>query len=101
MHVLTIWARPSGLLIAQGLKKYNIPFTIFDKAKAERGREWAVTLHWAMQTVRSLLPEHLAGRLLVAQTNLWEGVSSEKEEVFIRKWFDGRETFFDTTPKNA
>ena len=90
MHVLIIGAGPTGLLIAQGLRKNGIPFTIFEKAEHERKRNWAVTLHWRMPVVRSLLPRELAARLDEAQTNPWEPVPAEKEEIFVRNGATGQ-----------
>lgn len=81
MNVLIIGGGITGLLIGQGLKKNGISCTVFEKATQERSREWAVTLHWSMQLVLSLLPPHLAARLNEAHTNPWEVVPADREEI--------------------
>ncbi|KAH4162708.1 hypothetical protein HBI81_222970 [Parastagonospora nodorum] len=65
-HVLIIGAGTSGLLIAQGLKKASIPFTIFESETPStyqtRPREWGMTLHWGSSHIASCLPESLVAR---------------------------------------
>ncbi|KAK5174665.1 uncharacterized protein LTR77_001747 [Saxophila tyrrhenica] len=56
----------SGLLLAQGLKKHEIPFSIFeseDSAKFHRAREWGMSIQWALPMLADLLPNHLLERL--------------------------------------
>ncbi|KAF3042653.1 hypothetical protein E8E12_005228 [Didymella heteroderae] len=56
----------SGLLVAQGLKKNGIAFTIFESETSTtyqtRPREWGMTLHWGSTHIASCLPEDLAAR---------------------------------------
>ncbi|KAF2825514.1 FAD/NAD(P)-binding domain-containing protein [Ophiobolus disseminans] len=67
LHVLIVGAGTSGLLIAQGLKKASIPFTIFEHESSStyqsRPREWGMTLHWGSSHLASCLPPHLLARL--------------------------------------
>ncbi|KAG8528465.1 uncharacterized protein KY384_007383 [Bacidia gigantensis] len=64
-HVLIIGAGITGLVLAQSLKKNDIPFTIFerDPSVSFRGRGWGLTIHWSLDTFISLLPQHLVDRL--------------------------------------
>ncbi|KAF2621178.1 FAD/NAD(P)-binding domain-containing protein [Macroventuria anomochaeta] len=66
LHVLIVGAGTSGLLVAQGLKKNGIAFTIFESETSTtyqtRPREWGMTLHWGASHIASCLPEDLAAR---------------------------------------
>ncbi|KAF2025085.1 FAD/NAD(P)-binding domain-containing protein [Setomelanomma holmii] len=66
MHVLIVGAGTSGLLIAQGLKKASVPFTIFESESTStyqtRPREWGMTLHWGSSHIQSCLPDDLVAR---------------------------------------
>jgi flavin-dependent dehydrogenase len=64
-HVLIVGAGITGLVLAQGLRKHNVPFTVFerDPDPYHRGRGWGLTIHWALENLLSLLPEHIIGRL--------------------------------------
>ncbi|OBA22379.1 FAD/NAD(P)-binding domain-containing protein [Metschnikowia bicuspidata var. bicuspidata NRRL YB-4993] len=59
-----------GLLAAQALKARGVDFVIFDRDRDVHFREdagWAITLHWALDTFLSLLPENLASEIYEAQ----------------------------------
>jgi 2-polyprenyl-6-methoxyphenol hydroxylase-like FAD-dependent oxidoreductase len=60
-HILIIGAGITGLTLAQALKKRNVRFTIFerDPNRLHRGKGWGLTVHWALDTFCSLLPDHL------------------------------------------
>ena len=64
-HILIIGAGITGLTLAQALKTQNVPFTIFerDAEPSSRGRGWGLTIHWALDTFLSLLPQHIIARL--------------------------------------
>ncbi|KAH7069994.1 hypothetical protein BKA63DRAFT_92978 [Paraphoma chrysanthemicola] len=66
LHVLIVGAGTTGLLIAQGLKKSSIRFTLFESETPStyltRPREWGMTLHWGSSHIQSCLPPHLASR---------------------------------------
>ena len=64
-HVLIIGAGITGLVLAQSLKTHGIPFTVFerDPEPSTRGRGWGLTIHWALDTFLSLLPQSLIDRL--------------------------------------
>lgn len=63
-HVLIIGAGAAGLLAAQGLKKANIRYTLFEREDLSiynvRPRDWSMGLHWARREIPPLLPDHLA-----------------------------------------
>lgn len=63
--VLIVGAGISGLLLAQHLRRHNVPFRIFDRDGdfTTRGVGWGLTLHWSLPAVRELLPEDLVQRL--------------------------------------
>ena len=64
-HVLIIGAGITGLTLAQALKSHGIHFTIFerDPEYSYRGRGWGLTIHWALDTFLSLLPQSIIDRL--------------------------------------
>ncbi|ORX94217.1 hypothetical protein BCR34DRAFT_608346 [Clohesyomyces aquaticus] len=70
MKVLIIGAGPAGCALAHGLKKANIPFSIFDKGEdVRRNRHWAFTLGWARPYVLELLPEELGAKINSCQVD--------------------------------
>lgn len=65
-HILIIGAGITGLTIAQGLQTSNIPFTVFEAEPQDlfRPREWTMGIHWSLENLEALLPEHLRDRLM-------------------------------------
>ncbi|KAK3312333.1 FAD binding domain-containing protein [Apodospora peruviana] len=63
--IIIIGAGFSGLLLAQHLRKSDIPFVIFERDAdfSTRGAGWGLTLHWSLPALRSLLPDELIDRL--------------------------------------
>ncbi|WYZ46640.1 hypothetical protein EsH8_IX_000865 [Colletotrichum jinshuiense] len=63
--IIIIGAGVSGLLLAQYLRKNNVPFRIFERDTdlTTRGVGWGLTLHWSLPALRSLLPDDLVARL--------------------------------------
>ncbi|KAM0429537.1 hypothetical protein ACHAQK_011024 [Fusarium lateritium] len=57
--VLIIGAGVVGLVLAHGLKKFGIPFQIYERDShiSSRGQGWAITLHWVLPFLRELLSE--------------------------------------------
>ncbi|KAL2869476.1 FAD-dependent oxidoreductase [Aspergillus lucknowensis] len=55
--VLIVGAGITGLILAHALKQKNIPFIIYerDPTPSSRHQGWALTLHWALQYLPSLL----------------------------------------------
>ncbi|KAL4966183.1 FAD-dependent oxidoreductase [Aspergillus stella-maris] len=73
MHdpVLIVGAGIVGLTLGQALKKRNIPFAIYerDAHPDSRGQGWAITLHWALQYIQSLLPQETLQRIQDCQVD--------------------------------
>ena len=86
-HVLIIGGGITGLLLAQALKKSDVPFTVFerDPTLSHRGRGWGLTIHWALDRFTSLLPQHLIDRLSEVYVNPEASMSDE----------NGKFMFFD------
>ncbi|KAI1338671.1 FAD/NAD(P)-binding domain-containing protein [Xylariaceae sp. FL0016] len=54
-----------GLALAQALKKDGIPFEIYERDEAldSRSPGWAITIHWALDALKSCLPDELYRRI--------------------------------------
>lgn len=65
-HVLIIGAGLTGLLIAHGLQKAGIRYSIFESEESAtyRPKEWTMGVHWGFPLMEKLLPEELAHRLI-------------------------------------
>jgi 2-polyprenyl-6-methoxyphenol hydroxylase-like FAD-dependent oxidoreductase len=65
LPVIIIGAGISGLLLAQQLRKSNIPFEIFERDSdfLTRGLGWGLTLHWSLPALKELLPDELFAQL--------------------------------------
>ncbi|KAL4899408.1 hypothetical protein BDW74DRAFT_163599 [Aspergillus multicolor] len=69
--VLIVGAGIVGLTLGQALKHRHIPFEIYerDPHPDSRSQGWAITLHWALQYIQSLLPEETLRRIQDAQVD--------------------------------
>lgn len=69
--VLIVGAGISGLVLAQHLQQLGVRFEIFDRDSALDARSggWGLTLHWALPTLRELLPAHIVKRFPEAFVN--------------------------------
>lgn len=71
-HVLIIGAGACGLVIAQGLKRAGIPFTLFERTQPDtylsRTRDWSMGLHWGKKHMDDILPPELIDQLPSAET---------------------------------
>lgn len=63
--VTIIGAGITGPVLGQALKRHDVPFSIFerDPSVSARGRGWGLTVQWALDTLLSLLPQHIVDRL--------------------------------------
>lgn len=63
--VIIVGAGITGLVLAQALKKHSIPFVILerDPDPGHRGKGWGITIHWALDALLNLLPQHVIDRL--------------------------------------
>ena len=64
-HILIVGAGITGLIIAHGLEKAGIKYTIFETEEPEKWRpkEWTMGIHWALPLLEGLLPPRLAARI--------------------------------------
>ncbi|OCK81663.1 FAD/NAD(P)-binding domain-containing protein [Lepidopterella palustris CBS 459.81] len=67
LHTIIIGGGTSGLLVAQGLKKAGLPYSIFEQETSTsyqtRPREWGMTLHWGSEHIAACLPPELVARI--------------------------------------
>lgn len=63
--ILIIGAGITALVLGQALKRHHVPFSIFerDPSVSARGGGWGLTIQWALDTLLSLLPQHIVDRL--------------------------------------
>ncbi|KAI9857757.1 MAG: hypothetical protein M1824_004713 [Vezdaea acicularis] len=72
LHVIVIGAGVTGLLVAHGLKKAGISFSIYEaevSAQQYRPREWSMGIHWSLPLLEKLLPADLFSRLRETQND--------------------------------
>jgi 2-polyprenyl-6-methoxyphenol hydroxylase-like FAD-dependent oxidoreductase len=64
--VLIIGGGSCGLTLAQGLKKHNSPYTLYERGTVEefthRSRDWGSLLHWGKPYLEKCLPQELYAR---------------------------------------
>jgi 2-polyprenyl-6-methoxyphenol hydroxylase-like FAD-dependent oxidoreductase len=86
-HVLIVGAGMTGLLLAQKLKSHDISFSIYERDPSAdcRGGGWGLAIHWALDVLLALLPQHLRDQ--IPQTNV--------DPDSLAKGVVGRFPFFD------
>ncbi|ODM22450.1 hypothetical protein SI65_00038 [Aspergillus cristatus] len=62
-RVLIVGAGAAGLLIAQVLKRENIPCTVFEQDSSFRPRDWNYGVYWAQSGLSECLPPELLDQL--------------------------------------
>ncbi|KAL5332459.1 hypothetical protein BJX70DRAFT_404588 [Aspergillus crustosus] len=69
--VLVVGAGSTGLALAQGLKKANIPCIVVEKAASPDAhpRDWNMGLHWGADALRALLPDEKWARIQSTQVD--------------------------------
>jgi 2-polyprenyl-6-methoxyphenol hydroxylase-like FAD-dependent oxidoreductase len=83
--VIIIGAGLSGLAIAHGLRRHDIPFVVCEKESTPRDRNWGVTISWAVPFLAKCLPPDLFARLQECQPDIRLNNAAEgKESVLIR-----------------
>ncbi|KAK4447343.1 hypothetical protein QBC34DRAFT_132183 [Podospora aff. communis PSN243] len=57
-RIAIVGAGVCGLVLAQGLKKHGFQVTVYEREAhiGERAWEWTLILHWALPTLRNMLP---------------------------------------------
>ena len=69
LPIAIIGAGLTGLLLAQGLEKRNLPFSIYEAetvADYSRSREWGMSIQWALSMLPDLLPDEIMAGLKAA-----------------------------------
>lgn len=63
--IIIVGAGITGLVLAQALTKLSIPFVIYerDPDPLHRGKGWGITIHWALNSLLTLLPRNIIDRL--------------------------------------
>lgn len=91
--ILIVGAGISGLTLAQACRKQNISYQLFerDTSATHRRGGWGLTLNWALETFRSLLPDNIVERLPETYVNKGAVDAGEK----------GSFTFFDLSTGEA
>ena len=86
-HVLIVGAGMTGLLLAQKLKSHDVSFAIYERDPSAdcRGGGWGLAIHWALDVLLALLPQHLRDQ--IPQTNV--------DPDSLAKGVVGRFPFFD------
>ncbi|CAK1366885.1 unnamed protein product [Cercospora beticola] len=68
--VIIIGAGTTGLALAQGLKKAAVPFAIYERAPSSASkRNWCFGLHWGIEPLAKLVPEHLLQNIAQCQVD--------------------------------
>ncbi|KAF2665532.1 putative monooxygenase [Microthyrium microscopicum] len=67
LHVIVVGAGLAGLVIAHGLNKRNISYSLYDRESTPRDRSWGITLSWALPLLEQLLPADLFSEIKVCQ----------------------------------
>ncbi|KAL4791491.1 hypothetical protein BDV19DRAFT_401255 [Aspergillus venezuelensis] len=69
--ILIVGAGITGLILGQALKQRNVPFTIYERDPhlSSRHQGWAITLHWALSYLPSLLPPNVLKRIEEVQVD--------------------------------
>lgn len=85
LHVLIIGAGVVGTTLAQALRKYNIPFTVFERdvSATSRGQGWGITIHWALPSLDICLPTHIREKLSDIQVDPEQGKVDQGNFLFI------------------
>ncbi|KAI0856999.1 FAD/NAD(P)-binding domain-containing protein [Xylaria cubensis] len=73
--IIIIGAGIVGLALAQGLKWEGIPFQIYERDENldHRSAGWGITIHWALEALRSCLPTELFAKIDNAQVDPEQG----------------------------
>ncbi|KAE9381025.1 FAD/NAD(P)-binding domain-containing protein [Stipitochalara longipes BDJ] len=81
LHVLIVGAGVTGLIIAQGLKKNGISYSIFESESTSsrpRSREWGMSIHWSRPLLKELLPDEILDKIRDAQVDPTYDTSNPK-----------------------
>ncbi|KAK0732187.1 oxygenase-like protein [Lasiosphaeris hirsuta] len=82
-QVAIIGAGVCGLILAQGLQKNGYEVVVYEKEKyiGEKPREWTMIIHWALPTLRKMLPDEILDDLPSAYADPSYPYNQEKETI--------------------
>ncbi|KAM5347984.1 hypothetical protein ACJ41O_007808 [Fusarium nematophilum] len=71
LHVIIIGAGITGLIVAQGLKRLGICYSIFEKEVClnYRSNEWTMAIHWSLDRLEKMLPPEVFSQLPLISCN--------------------------------
>lgn len=100
-RVIIIGAGITGLLLAQSLKSHNIAFDIYERdlGADSRGQGWGLAIHWALDTLRSLLPNDLRERL--PETYVDPSLKQGEGKFPLHRLDNGEVLFTNLSPKRV
>ncbi|KAJ5872922.1 uncharacterized protein N7529_005275 [Penicillium soppii] len=72
LPIIIVGAGMVGLTLAQALRKASIPYEVYERDTSydtEKGRGWALTVHWALRALEECLPAEIFHRLQSIQVD--------------------------------
>ncbi|KAM0432843.1 hypothetical protein ACHAPT_004545 [Fusarium lateritium] len=71
LHVIIIGAGITGLIVAQGLKRLGIRYSIFEKEVClnYRSNEWTMAIHWSLDRLEKIVPPEVFSQLPLISCN--------------------------------
>ncbi|RSL78963.1 hypothetical protein CEP51_007757 [Fusarium floridanum] len=71
LHVIIIGAGITGLIVAQGLKKLGIRYSIFEKEVClnYRSNEWTMAIHWSLDRLENILSPEVFSQIPLISCN--------------------------------
>ncbi|KAL2691582.1 hypothetical protein Neosp_001971 [[Neocosmospora] mangrovei] len=71
LHVIIIGAGITGLIVAQGLKRLGIRYSIFEKEVClnYRSNEWTMAIHWALDRLENIVPPEVFSQIPLISCN--------------------------------
>lgn len=63
--IIVVGAGLVGLTVAQGLKKANFDFQVYDRDSSLDARPagWGITVHWSLPSLQACLPQELYDKI--------------------------------------
>jgi 2-polyprenyl-6-methoxyphenol hydroxylase-like FAD-dependent oxidoreductase len=86
-RVVVIGAGCTGLALAQGLRKANIPVTVYERRSRDEtasGRDWNMGTHWGIPELAELITEPMLGRLESVTVDPHKPVPEQDEIRFLK-----------------
>ncbi|KAJ4287187.1 hypothetical protein N0V90_012585 [Kalmusia sp. IMI 367209] len=85
LPLLVIGSGSTGLALAQGLRKADIPCVVFEKhAPTVRERDWSMGLHWGAPVLESLMPDAWWSQIQSIQADPYVPTKEEDTLTFVQ-----------------